>query len=282
NRTVRKITPAGLVSTLAGTAGIDGSTDGKGPLARFSDPFGTAVDSAGNVWVTDGVNATIRRITAAGVTTTLAGVAGMHSTVDGVGATARLNTPYGIALDAAGNAYVTDIGAHVLRQLAADGTLTTLAGTAGVSGHADGPGLAASFSEPVGVAVGGDGTIYVADFGNHTIRKVTPAGVVTTIAGSAGTPGSADGAGAEARFDNPVGVAVDARNNLYVLDLGNTVVRKITPAGVTTTIAGTPGVRGLTLGGSPQFALPQAIALSGDSLIITDANAVLILRHAAQ
>jgi streptogramin lyase len=282
NVDVRKITPAGLVSTLAGTAGVSGSADGAGPLARFSDPFGMAVDSAGNVYVTDGGGATVRRITPAGVTTTLAGVATMHDSVDGRGAVVRFDTPEGVALDRADTVYVTDIGANTLRKITPDGTVTTLAGTARVAGSADGAGAAASFRFPVGVAVDGDGTIYVADFGNHTIRKVTAAGVVTTLAGAAGVPDNVDGTGADARFNNPVGVALDERGNVYVLDLGNASVRKVTPTGVTTTIAGTPGIRGLTLGPIPQFSNPQGIARSGDSLVITDANAVLILRHGAQ
>jgi len=281
NYDVRKITPDGTVSTLAGTAGVSSGTDGAGPLARFVDPFGMAMDSAGNIYVGDGGGA-IRKVTPAGVTTTLAGVANMHGSVDGRGAVARFETPYGIAFDRADTAYVTDFVNQTLRTITPDGTVTTLAGTAGVSGGADGTGTAATFNLPVGVALDGEGTIYVADFGGHTIRKVTAAGVVTTLAGTAGMRGNVDATGAEARFDNPVGLVLDERGNVYVLDLGNASVRKVTPAGVTTTIAGTPGIRAVTLGPVPQFSIPQAIARSGDSLVITDANAVLILRHGAQ
>lgn len=281
NFVVRTITPAGLVSTLAGTAGESDSVDGAGSLARFSDPFGIAVNSAGEVYVGDG-SGVIRKITAAGLTTTVAGVAGMPGSVDGRGAAARFQAPYGIAFDRADTAYVTDVSANTLRKMTPDGTVTTLAGAAGVTGSADGTGTAAGFNLPVGIAIDGEGTIYIADFGNNTIRKVTGEGVVTTLAGAAGKSGHVDGTGADARFAAPVGVAVDERGNVYVLDLGNSSVRKITPKGVTTTIAGTAGVQGLTLGPMPIFSAPQAIARSGDSLVISDANAVLVLRHGAQ
>ncbi|MBC7976668.1 MAG: hypothetical protein H7138_16970 [Myxococcales bacterium] len=280
NHAVRKVTPAGVVTTLAGTAGVRGDADGTGPLARFNSPFGVAVDGAGNVYVLDG-NATVRKVTAAGITTTLAGTANMGGSADGSGAAARFVSPFGVAFDRAGVAYVTDLGASTIRKLTADGMVTTLAGTAGVVGSADGAGPEASFNGPAGVAVDGDGNLYIAEFLNHTIRKVTSAGMVTTLAGTAGVAGSADGTGASARFNAPIGVAVDEGGNVYVAELGASI-RKITPAGVTTTIAGTPGVKGITLGTTPRFSTPQAIAISGDSLIITDANAILVLRHGAQ
>jgi sugar lactone lactonase YvrE len=280
NRVVRKVTPAGVVTTLAGVTDMFGAADGAGPLARFFSPNGAAVDGAGNIYIVDG-NGTVRKVTAEGITTTLAGTARMHGNADGTGAEARFGLPFGVAFDRAGTAYVTDLGASTLRKVTPEGVVTTLAGTAGVVGRADGTGPAASFDVPLGVAVDRNDNIYIADLNNHAIRKVTAAGVVTTLAGTPGLAGDADGTGASARFTAPVGVAVDDRGNIYVAELSASI-RKVTPEGVTSTIAGKSGVKGITLGTAPRFSAPRAIAISGDSLLIADAHAILILRHGAQ
>ena len=130
-----------------------------------------------------------------------------------------------------------------------------------------------------GVAVDSTGNVYVADQGNSTIRKVTAGGIVTTLAGSAGTAGSADGTGAAARFYAPTSVAVDGAGNVYVADQYNSTIRKITPSGDTTTVAGMAGVVGIVLGAAPRFSSPHYLAISGDSLVVSDTNAILLLRH---
>ena len=171
-----------------------------------------AVDSAGNVYVADVGNSTIRKVTPAGVVTTLAGLwrrTGPVVARTGRGATRGSINPYGVAVDSAGNVYVADTDNHTIRKVTPAGVVTTLAGLAGSSGSADGTGSAARFYDPRGVAVDSAGNVYVADTDNHTIRKVTPAGVVTTLAGLAGSQGSADGTGSAARFSGPDGVAVD-------------------------------------------------------------------------
>jgi len=273
NHTIRKITPAGVVTTLAGTAESSGSADGTGADARFSYPVGVAVDGDGNLYVTDRQNHTIRKITPAGVVTTLAGTAESSGSADGTGADARFYYPYGVAVDGDGNLYVTDTDNHTIRKITPAGVVTTLAGTAGSSGSADGTGADARFSGPVGVAVDGDGNLYVTDNDNNAIRKITPAGVVTTLAGTAGSYGSADGTGADARFSGPVGVAVDGDGNLYVTDTDNHTIRKITPAGVVTTLAGTAGSYGSADGRGPlaRFSGPVGVAVDGDgNLYVTD------------
>ena len=237
NNTIRKITPAGVVSTLAGLAGSPGSADGTGSAARFFGPFGVAVDAAANVYVGDADNSTIRKITPAGVVSTLAGLAGIVGSADGAGSAARFNFPSGVAVDAAGNVYVADLNNNSIRSITPAGVVGTLAGSASGSGSTDGTGNAARFRDPFGVTVDAAGNVYVADASNNTIRKVTSAGVVTTLAGSAGFSGSTDGTGSAARFNFPSGVAVDAAGNVYVGDTINKSIRKITPAGVVTTFA---------------------------------------------
>jgi len=237
NHTIRTITPAGVVGTLAGLANVIGSTDGTGSAARFNGPNGVAVDAAGNVYVADNNNHTIRKVTPAGVVSTLAGLAGTSGSADGTASVARFVFPAGVAVDAAGNVYVADAGNETIRRITPAGAVSTLAGLAGSSGSTDGTGGAARFKNPHGVAVDAAGNVYVGDKQNYTIRRITPAGVVSTLAGSAGIFGSADGTGSAARFLNPSGVAVDAGGNVYVADAGNSKIRKITPAGVVTTFA---------------------------------------------
>jgi DNA-binding beta-propeller fold protein YncE len=132
------------------------------------------------------------------------------------------------------------------------------------------------------VAVDTSGNVYVADSNADTIRKVTAAGVVTTLAGTAGLVGSADGTGAAARFDVPTGVAVDSAGNVYVADNSNSTIRKVTPTGTTTTVAGAAGMGRIVLGAIPRFAAPQGLAIVGDSIVVSDANAILLLRHDTQ
>ncbi|MGA2866577.1 MAG: immunoglobulin domain-containing protein [Verrucomicrobiota bacterium] len=172
-----------------------------------------ALDSAANVYVADSGNHTIRKVTPGGVVTTLAGLA------------ARFNWPCGVAVDSAGNVYVADNLNNTIRKVTPGGEVTTLAGLAGSSGGADGPGSAARFGGPCGLAVDSAGNVYVADSGNDTIRKVTAGGEVTTLAGLAGSSGSADSTASAARFALPEGLAVDSAGNVYVADTGNNTIR---------------------------------------------------------
>ncbi len=279
NDTIRKITPAGAVSTLAGTPGAQGSpgnqgfADGIGSAAQFYFPAGVAVDGSGNIFVTDGSNDLIRKVTYAGVVTTVAGSAWSNGDADGTGTTARFNFPIGTAIDHAGNVYVCDSANDTIRKITPAGVVTTIAGTANVAGSADGVGSAALFSGPFGVAVDSADNVYVSDDGNSTIRKITPAGVVTTFAGTAGNYGSTDGAGASAAFRNPSGLTVDSTNNLFVADFSNNTIRKITTSGVVTTVAGTAGSGGSAdgTGAAAQFYGPEYVAIdAANSLYVTD------------
>jgi sugar lactone lactonase YvrE len=254
NGTIRKVTPAGAVTTLAGTPGVLASAelngiapvDGAGSIATFCGPEGVAVDSSGNVFVADACN-DVRKVTAAGVVTTIEN----NTTLGGGNAPGIYFDPPGIAIDTAGNLYLTDVqylagfgtgimGAVVDKVAAGPPPfppVTTLAGTPTATGAADGTGAAAMFYDPIGIAVDTQGNSYVADKLNCNIRKITPAGVVTTIAGSAGHCTAADGTGTAATFKAPTGLAIDGSGNLYVVDGGSTI-RKIAPGGVVTTVAG--------------------------------------------
>ncbi len=263
-------------TTLAGTAYVPGGVDGTGSAAQFNAPYGTAVDSSGNVYVADLGNNTIRKITPGGVVTTLAGTAGAHGTADGTGAAARFNTPVGVAVDSSGNVFVSDEANETIRKITPSGVVTTLAGTPGVSGSQNGTGSAATFSSPAGIAVDGTGNIYVADQTDDTIRKVTQAGVVTSYAGTANTVGFTDGnATTVARFNSPYGVAVDGSGNVYVADTNNLIIRMITPAGVVSTLAGTAKVSGTANGTGPaaQFKAPVAVSVDGSgNVYVADDN----------
>lgn len=282
NSTIRKVSPSGFVTTLAGRAGIPGNEDGPGNAARFRGPRGIAVDAAGFVFVADTWNHTIRRISPAGVVTTLAGMAGEEGAADGTGSEARFRRPNGIALDGAGNAYVTDSGNHTVRKVVPGGVVTTLAGQAGTYGSSDGAGPSARFHDPAGVAADDEGSLLVADTGNNTIRKITPEGVVTTLAGRASQFwGHRDGVGRAATFNSPSGISVDSTGDALVVDSGNAAIRRVTAAGVVTTVAGRPSPPGFSgrlaiadgTGSSARFEWPEGIAVAPDGRVIaTDSN----------
>src|SRR5947207_2814372 len=261
NYAVRKITSTGVVTTLAGLAGTAGIIDGTGSDARFGALNGIAVDRTGNVYVTDGSYHTVRKITPAGVVTTLAGTPGIAGSADGTGSAARFYSPFGIAVDSAANLYVTDLNNHTIRKITPARVVTTIAGAAGVIGGTDGSGNAARFHYPYGLAATSTGTIYVADSYNREIRKVTSAGAVTTLAGSATTDGggvgTTNGTGRAARFFNPNGVTVTG-TTVYVADSNNSTIRKISSTGAVTTFAGITRVPGSAngMGSVAQFQYP--------------------------
>jgi sugar lactone lactonase YvrE len=285
NDAIRKITPAGVVTTVAGN-GTSGTNDGTGSAARFDTPEYVVVDSAGNLYVADTFNFTIRKVAPVGaswVVTTLAGLAGSAGTNDGTGSAARFYYPEGVAVDSATNVYVADGFNDAIRKLEPVGTncvVTTLAGRAtGGPGSADGTGSAARFNSPLGVSLDSATNVYVADSFNSTIRKVTPAGVVTTLAGLAGHAGSADGANSAARFNEANGAAVDTKGNVYVADWGNHTIRKVTPVGtnwVVTTLAGLAGNPGFTdaTGSAARFDYPNGVAVdtNGNVYVADTAN----------
>jgi sugar lactone lactonase YvrE len=269
NNRVRKISPDGEVTTLAGS-GMSGNTDGQGTAARFDFPTGVAVGSAGNIYVADTFNHLIRKISPDGEVTTLAG--STMGFADGQGTEVQFNMPYKVVVDSAGNICVADFGNNRIRKISPDGNVSTLAGNS-AAGFADGQGAAAQFNGPIGITLGSAGNIYVADFSNNRIRKVSPDGYVTTLAGS-GMAGFTDGQGAMAQFNEPVGVAVDSAGNVYVADQFNDRIRKISPDGNVSTLAG-DGTEGYAdgQGTTARFNTPMGVAVdSAGNIYVADSN----------
>jgi sugar lactone lactonase YvrE len=290
NHLIRKITPDGVVTTLAGQAGRSGSTDGPGDQALFGLVQGMVSDPAGNLFVVDSANYTIRKVTPDGVVSTFAGVTGTNGSVDGPAAQAQFAFPCPIAIDSAGNLYVGDADVlqdnvtsinNKIRKITPDGTVTTLAGSA-TGGSADGTGSEAQFNlqSSGALAVDTSGNVYVADSGSATIRKVTQAGVVTTIAGTAKIYATVDGVGPAARFVYPNGMGMGSDGNLYVSDGSSNVIRKVTPDGVVTTYAGVPNEAGLVdgAGAAARFGGPVLIASNGTNLYIPEVENVAVRR----
>ena len=260
---VRQTAPLEL-SLVAGS-GTSGSANGTGATASLNYVYGMVQDSAGNMFTTDYSNHTIRKITPAGVVSTYAGAAATPSNTNGALLTARFNLPIGIVVDAADNLYIADANNNVIRKITPAGVVSNFAGISGTAGYFDATGTAAKFSGPRGLAIDNVGNIYVAERYNHVIRKITPAGVVTTVAGLGATPGFINAAGTAARFNNPVGVALDATGNLLVADGSNNVIRKITTAGVVSTFAGSDtGLSGSTdgVGNAAKFKFPYGITVA--------------------
>lgn len=273
NQDIREISAAGVVSTFAGN-GVPNFVNGPAATASFFGPAGVAVDSAGNVYVGDNSNHAIRKISAVGVVSTLAGT-GAHGFTNGPGTTATFYYPQGVAVDSAGNVYVADTFNNAIRKISAAGVVSTLAGT-GAAGFVDGPAATASFSAPAGVAVDSAGNVYVADTANNAIRKISPLGVVSTMAGT-GAVGFVNGTAATASFSAPAGVAVDSAGNAYVADTSNNAIRKISASGLVSTLAG--GTAGSVNGpaATASFFIPTGIAVDGTgNVYVTDRGTGII------
>lgn len=310
NDMIRKITPQGVVSTLAGS-GVQGNVNGTGEDASFNRPSGVAVDANGNVYVADAGNSLIREVSPVGVVTTIAG-GDTTGAVNGPGSSATFNYPTGLALDASGNLYVADAGNNVIRLISKAGVVSTFAGSitdttalfnnptgvaldannnvyvagyinnnilqinqagainifagTGAPGALNGPAASATFYYPSGVAVDATGNIYVADEVNNLIRKIAVNGTVSTLAGN-GTAGAADSTGTAASFNGPAGLAVDAAGNVYVADANNNLIRKITPAGVVSTLAGS-GLEGYQNGSALAHRRNKALKITAKKLNI--------------
>jgi uncharacterized protein (TIGR03437 family) len=270
NERIRKVNTAGIITTVAGNGTYGYSGDG-GPAtsAALYDPYGVAVDGAGNLYIADTGNERIRKVNTAGIITTVAGKGTYGYSGDGGPATsAALYGPYGVAVDGAGNLYIADQGNNRIRMVGLAGIITTVAGngTHGYSGDG-GPATSAELYAPEGVAVDNAGDLLIADTGNNRIRQVKSGGTVSTVAGNGIDSYSGDGGLAtSASLVEPSGVAVDSAGNLYIADSYSERVRKVTPHGVITTVAG-DGAYGYGGDGGPAAAaslsLPSGVAADG-------------------
>lgn len=229
--TIRKIDPTGVVSTYAGAAGIIGFVDGPGAQARFHQPEGVATDSAGNVYVADSGNNAIRKITPDGMVSTLAASPSLDEGIGGADIATVIASPIGITVDSAGSVIVANAGGGTVLKVGPTGEVSLLAGAFALHGSVDGRAADARFNDPFAVASDTAGNVYVSDLFNQTIRKISLDGMVSTVAGAAGSPGESDGTGEEARFNNPWGIAIDAAGDIFVADMDNHTIRKITLTG---------------------------------------------------
>ncbi|MEO7692687.1 MAG: IPT/TIG domain-containing protein [Chryseolinea sp.] len=257
------------VSTVAGD-GTFGTQDGSPAVANFTYPTSLIIAPDNKIYVTETQGPSIRVIAPDGYVSTLTGKY-TYGYKDGPLAVAAFSSPFDLVMDQEKNIYVTDFYNFSIRKIGVDGMVSTLAGSL-AEGSTDGTGAAAKFSNPAGLAIDKSGILYVADRGNHRIRKITPAGVVTTLAGS--TIGFADGQGTAAKFNEPAGLTVDANGNVYVSDYKNNSIRKITPDGLVSTLAGT-GVQGYAdgKGSESKFYNPLGMTLASDgTLYVADSR----------
>jgi sugar lactone lactonase YvrE len=271
NRDVRKISPTGLVTTL--TTGRDG----------FGTPRGIAVDASGNLYVGDYSAHVVLKVTSGGTVSTYAGTRNLSGSTDGASTSALFYGASGVAIDSANHLYVADTLNNTVRKISPSGVVTTLAGQAGRTSSVDGNATSARFEDPYAVAVDGSGNVYVADATDHSIRKITSTGTVSTFAGQGGSYGSTDGAGSAARFKAPLGIAADSAGNVYVADTGNATVRKITAEGVVTTLAGSAGQSGSTDGAAAmaRFSSPYGVAVDGAGAVYVVESSAVVRKIAA-
>ena len=227
NHTIRKISSAGVVTTLAGMAGQCGFTNASGTSARFNSPLGLAVAANGTIYVADCGNHLVRTVAPGGNITTLAGMAETWGGEDRAGSAARFNGPVGLALDGQGNLFVSDSYNHTIRKVTSAGDVTTWAGAPGQDGCVDGDRLSARFAKPAELAFDAHGNLFVADSFNHVIRRISTNGIVSTITGHAGQRGTADGINGQARLFNPYGLAFRPDGSLLLADAYNEVIREI-------------------------------------------------------
>ncbi|MFM7710520.1 MAG: NHL repeat-containing protein, partial [Ferruginibacter sp.] len=259
NYSIRKVDANGIITRFAGnnTAGFSGD-GGPATAAQLNNPWGLAFDNSGNMLIADASNRIIRKVSTAGIISTIAGTPGVYgySGDGGLATAAQLGAPAGMCVDAAGNIYFADPGKHVIRKIATNGIITTIAGT-GTSGYSGngGAATAALLNTPYDVCIDGSGNLYIADKGNHAIRKINTSGIISTVAGIGGSLNYGftgdGGAATSAKLNNPQSVSVDNAGNLYISDYTNNRIRKVTSAGIISTIGGNG--QSVNLGDGPIF-----------------------------
>jgi sugar lactone lactonase YvrE len=271
NYRIRMMTPQGEVTTLAGS-GFPRFFDGApGSYAAFKLPIGIAIDRNGNIIVADRDSNAIRKVEPNGMLTTIAGQA-TADYLDGTGTNAKFKNPCGVAVDSNNNIYVADTYNHRIRKITPEGVVTTFAGS-GTRAFADGIGTGASFKQPYGLAIDSNNNVIVADWENRRIRKITPQMVVTTIAGN-GSGTIVDGTGSSASIGLVTTITIDSNNNIFFpdFDMYKNYIRKLTPQGVITTIAGSESGYADGIGSNAKFNFPFGIAVDANNNIIVADN----------
>ncbi len=273
NNLIRSVDAKGVVKTVAGSATAEpGFADGAGAEALLWGPDNIVLDPSGDIIVADADNFRIRRVTSLGVVTTVAGN-GIMGLRDGKAGQAMFGYPTGIAVDSVGAFYVADRRGHAVRRISPEAIVTTIAGN-GLPGHIDGSGFKSRLNQPVSVAVTPEGIVYIADSGNNAIRKIDLNGSITTIAGGV-MGGYRDGTGSMAMFSWPTGIALDLAGNIFVCDSGNNKIRRITPGGVVSTIAGglvEGSIDGPALSASFKFPTGIVVDKNGDIYVADSGN----------
>lgn len=279
---IRKITPAGITSTYTGQDSNPGIINGDISVATINGPNGLSYDKNGTAYLTEVGNSVIRKITTGGIVSVFSGAGPPGGYLDGTAALSKYNFPEECAIDQDLNVYVTEFNNHTIRKLDPSGNSVTLAGN-GTSGFADGTGIVARFTTPIGIAMTDSQDLIVADWGNNRIRKVSRLGLVTTIAGD-GNTGFVDGSALAARFSAPRDVAIDADGNIYILDQVNQAIRLLTTKGSVVTLAGNGTVGSANgSGSSAQFSYPSALALDANGVIyIADTQNFLVRKVVVQ
>ncbi len=277
---VRKISFDGDVSVLAGKDMDTGNVNRTGGNARFNRPHGLVVVGDSVIYVCDMVSHTIRSVTYNGEVSTYAGVMGKVGAIDGFRTTATFNKPEAIAVNSKGELFVADSYNYTIRKIALNGEATTFAGVAGKAGYSDGFGTQVLFNKPLGIAIDGKDNIYVADSdfdgeggGNCLIRKISPKGKVTTLAGVPLKSGHVDGKAKESQFNRPVGITVTADGVIFIADTEADLIRKINKRGRVSTIGGSYLDESFAdgTGSNARFADPQAIVVDREgNLYISD------------
>jgi streptogramin lyase len=280
NQTIRKISYSGVVSTFAGEVGVPGFTNSFRLSARFNNPRGLAIDNERNLYIADEGNNVIRKVLLSGQVITLAGREGEVGYLDGDGTQALFNNPRGIALDSVGSIYIADQGNNLIRKISQNGFVSTYAGKAGEVGHMDGDLKAARFRSPEGIAVDKLDNIFIADSGNHTIRKISSDGLsIITFAGIASQIGIVDGFRDSIRLNSPRGIAIDNNNNIIVADSLNQTLRLISKEGESKTLAGIPLEAGWEdgLSSNAKFNFPRGVTVdaSGNIYVVDQSNQII-------
>lgn len=271
NHAIRVISPTGVVTTLAGLGGTSGTANANGTNARFFFPTGIVL-ARNAIFVADRGNHTIRRVSITGDVTLYAGRPNISGFADGGPLFAVFDQPSSITVDAADNLYVVDSSNHMIRRITPDGVVSTFAGLSGAPGSADGPRLVSRFTNPESITIDSAGVLYVADRGNHTIRRIAVDGTVTTLAGAPGLPGAVNATGAAARFQSPSGVIAYANGSVIVIDTGNSALRLVAPNGAVSLLAGQLDSEGYRNGAplDTRFFQPGGAAFTADGIVVAD------------